>query len=218
MGAAMNLVDDATTLGLRERKKLRTRAMLIRAAVQLCLKQGYEQTTVDQIAAAADVSPRTFSRYFATKDAVYMALLEGVVNAIGVELARIPHEVPVLWALKEAHIAALSRVPSGGVNGLTSDGIALMLQVINSTHELKTAAGEFQSPVITALLAERMGVEPDSRSLRLVNTVWSAIIVTGCGDLVMSSDGLELGPELMAKRINESFDEFISLTARVGSG
>lgn len=213
----VDLLDNAAP-GLRERKKQRTRATLISAAVQLCLDQGYEQTTVDQIAAAADVSPRTFSRYFATKDAVYMALLEGVVDAIAAELERIPPEVPVMQALKEAHIAALSRVPSGGVPGLTSEGIALMLQVINSTHELKMAAGEIQSPVMNGLLGERMGVEPDSRRLRLVNAVWSAIVVTGCGDLVTSAEGLDLGPDLMAKRINESFSEFVSLTTELDPG
>ncbi len=63
-------------LGLRERKKQRTRATLIDAAVELCERQGYEHTTVDQIAAIADVSPRTFSRYFATKDAIALALID----------------------------------------------------------------------------------------------------------------------------------------------
>ena len=43
--------------------------MLVDAAVELCITQGYESTTVEQIAAAAEISTRTFSRYFATKDA-----------------------------------------------------------------------------------------------------------------------------------------------------
>ena len=67
-------------LGLRERKKQRTRATLIDAAVELCERQGFERTTVDQIAAIADVSPRTFSRYFATKDAIALALIDEAVD------------------------------------------------------------------------------------------------------------------------------------------
>jgi AcrR family transcriptional regulator len=79
------LAEDSV-LGLRERKKLRTRAILIDAAMDLCLRNGYENTTVEQIAAAADVSPRTFSRYFATKDAAFMTLIEDYAHEVSIEL------------------------------------------------------------------------------------------------------------------------------------
>jgi AcrR family transcriptional regulator len=69
-------------LGLRERKKRRTRATLIDAAVGLCDSQGFDDTTVDQIAAIADVSPRTFSRYFSTKDAIELALMNEVLDKV----------------------------------------------------------------------------------------------------------------------------------------
>jgi AcrR family transcriptional regulator len=58
--------------GLRERKKAQTRAAIQRHALRLFRKQGYENTTVQQIAAAADVSESTFFRYFPTKEDVVL--------------------------------------------------------------------------------------------------------------------------------------------------
>jgi AcrR family transcriptional regulator len=66
------MTDMIAQASLRERKKARTRASLREHALRLFRTQGYQATTVEQIAAAAEVSPSTFFRYFPTKEDVVL--------------------------------------------------------------------------------------------------------------------------------------------------
>jgi AcrR family transcriptional regulator len=193
--------------GLRERKKLRTRATLIDAAMELCLRDGYENTTVEQIAAAADVSPRTFSRYFATKDAVFMTLIEDYSHEVSIELESVPPEVGPLEAMRQAHVAVLTRVASRQVGRLTTERIILMLRVINASDALRRAAFEFRHDATEVILAKRMGVDIEDRRRRLVGAVFSSTIVTACGDLIADTDTFRLGPTVMVDRLNEAFGQ-----------
>jgi AcrR family transcriptional regulator len=62
----------AGTIGLRARKKQKTREAIQRVALRLFERQGYEQTTIEQIAAAVEISPSTFFNYFPNKEDVVM--------------------------------------------------------------------------------------------------------------------------------------------------
>lgn len=68
MHLVQQTLDTERPTGLRERKKAARRAQLIDAAHRLVLERGYDHVTVDDIAAAAGVSTRTFFNYFETKD------------------------------------------------------------------------------------------------------------------------------------------------------
>ena len=92
--------------GLRERKKARTRASLREHALRLFREQGYQATTVEQIAAAAEVSPSTFFRYFPTKEDV---VLQDDMDARMVEaFARQPPDLAPVAAIRAAMREALS--------------------------------------------------------------------------------------------------------------
>ena len=68
-------------LGLRERKKRRTRETIVSVATTLFAEQGYEATTTAQIADAADVSSSTFFKYFPTKADVVFSLFDAVIES-----------------------------------------------------------------------------------------------------------------------------------------
>ena len=85
---------------LRERKKARTRAAIREHALRLFREQGYAATTVEQIAAAAEVSPSTFFRYFPTKEDV--VLQDDMDTRIADAVGRQPSELGPLAAMRAA--------------------------------------------------------------------------------------------------------------------
>ncbi|KWX24600.1 TetR family transcriptional regulator [Mycolicibacterium wolinskyi] len=202
-----------TEPGLRERKKQRTRATLIDAAVELCNRQGFEQTTVDQIAAVAEVSPRTFSRYFATKDAVVLAFIDEVVEMVAVELAEQPPEVSDIEALYRAHVQAFTKTKTAPPSRLTADRLLASARIITSSAALMHAASQFRMDAVNAALAKRMGVSGDDRRLQLTAAVWGSIIMTSLAQLGPDVDWATMTVDGIVARIESTYAEFLEVTA-----
>jgi len=86
--------------GLRERKKQRTREQIIEAAMGLFAERGYQATTIADIAAAADVAPRTFFSYFPSKEAVVFHNVDRDLDALASALRDRPAGETVYDALR----------------------------------------------------------------------------------------------------------------------
>ena len=91
-----------TVVGLRERKKARTREALHDAAMDLFSREGFDGTTVEEIADACEVSPRTFFRYFPTKEDVLFGDSEQRSTALIETLAAQPLDLAPLDAIHAA--------------------------------------------------------------------------------------------------------------------
>ena len=192
--------------------------MLVDAAVQLCIERGYNNTTVEQIAAAAEVSPRTFSRYFPTKDAVIMTMLDDLVDAAVSELAQVGDQIPPLTALTHAHARALRGVQAGDVASLSNHRLVLVVNVISSSNTLRRAATVMPIKPLVVAMAARMGVDPEDQRVALVVSVWSAITAAAWGHLVIRSDDYGNCAGIMADRLRLAFTEFADIaTLEVGS-
>lgn len=88
--------------GRRERKKAATRAALAGAALRLCSARGLDAVTVEQIADAADVAPRTFFNYFTSKEEAVVAANESAADTLLTAFAARPDDEPVAESLRHA--------------------------------------------------------------------------------------------------------------------
>ncbi|MEV0672486.1 TetR family transcriptional regulator [Mycobacterium sp. NPDC050441] len=202
--------------GLRERKKQRTRALLIEAAIDLCDRQGFEHTTVEQIAAVADVSPRTFSRYFATKDAVVLAFVDEVIEGVAVELTAQPAEIGHLEALYRAHVQAFRKTKTAPPTQLTADRLLASARIVTSSPALMHTASQFRADAVNVALSRRMGVAGDDRRLKLTAVVWGSIIMTAIGELGSHADWASVSVDDIVGRIEATYADFLSVVEGVG--
>ncbi|MEV5958185.1 TetR family transcriptional regulator [Streptomyces sp. NPDC051987] len=165
---------------LRERKKQRTREALLRSALELFVAQGYEHTTVDEIAASVDVSQRTFFRYFASKEDVAFFVPRLTEEHYVEAVRRRPPEEPPLEALRRSVIDSWSTIEQAIERYVPVELFLRTSRMIEATPVLFAARLRRQSETeeeIARIVAEREGVDPDTDPRpRLVVAVFGAVI------------------------------------------
>jgi AcrR family transcriptional regulator len=188
---------DRPAPGLRERKKARTRAAIQRHALRLFREQGYDTTSVSQIADAAEVSESTFFRYFPTKEDV--VLWDEYDPRIVEVFHAQPAELSPIAALRAAFREVLAQL-SEAERADQRERMALMLSVPPLRAML---VDQIRGPMrlLAEVVAERVGRKPDDPGVRVV-----AGAVLGVGLAVMfacaddpDADMLALVDDAMAR-------------------
>ena len=150
---------------LRERKKLATRRSLRRVALDLVAERGFAHVTVEDIAEAADVSPRTFFNYFPSKEAVLFGVDPGQGTALR---ERIVHEAPGKPALTALRMVLASYAQAvadelSELGGDPADWLGRMKQARADPHLRAAHAAQMAMTerAIAEGLAERLGTDPE---------------------------------------------------------
>jgi AcrR family transcriptional regulator len=177
---------DERPASLRDRKKDRSRRRIQAEALGLFSAKGFQATTIEEIAAAADVAPRTFFRYFSTKDEVvfwpeYLAILPELVSAR-------PADEPAVEALC-----------GGIVEGLTTfydrDRARVLerLKLAFRTPALQPRLRQQQARSadgMAAILTDRLGTRLDNLEIRAIAAAIAAALWVAA-DQWQAQDGRE---------------------------
>jgi AcrR family transcriptional regulator len=152
-------------VSLRERKKLATRRQLRGAALHLVAEHGMANVTVEDIAAAADVSPRTFFNYFPSKEAVLFGADPDRIAALRERVVRQAPGEPVLDALRMVMVSDAQAVADelSELGGEPADWLRRMKQARADPHLRAAHAAQMAmvERAVTEGLAERLGTDPE---------------------------------------------------------
>ena len=155
--------------GLRERKKQRTRDTIARAALRLFAERGYDETTLAEIAEAADVAPRTIFAHFENKEDILFSDEMGIFNELKRRLDERPAGATTVDALRE--FVACMKSPD--------EDTKLRKKVImaDPALQMKMRAHHAQlEPMLAESIARDLGTGPDDiRSLLIAASMVAAL-------------------------------------------
>jgi len=186
--------------GRRARKGRRTRERIAEVALALFLERGFEETTLDAIAEAADISRRAFFNYYATKEAILDAVDEGIHDAFRATLTSASREQKPI----EAVHTALQQM----IGHYANDEAIAIDRLMQSTDALRARKQANYARQEEALFAALCEIWRDSRrrpGLRLVAMV-------GIGAMRVAADRWREAPDKrpLARELDHAFRELHS--------
>src|SRR5262245_9381054 len=152
-------------LGIRERKKQRTRQALRQAALELFLERGFEATTIADITAAADVAPRTFFSYFQAKEDVVLDEGPQRFERLLQTLRQRPDGEPLLAAFRRIALKI-----AGDMQTQTDQQRALARVIRGSPAlqaRIRDQMGAWEER-LAAVIADERGADPDDLASHVV--------------------------------------------------
>jgi AcrR family transcriptional regulator len=166
------------SLPLRERKKLRTRRALAEAALRLFAEQGFDATTIDELAEEAEVSKTTFFRFFPAKEAAGIEAEAELWSAYLAALAERTFTGRVLAELQNAMVAVISGLDAGWDERYVAT--RRLIAAENALfHYVEWYRATVKSQVVDCL-AGKLRLEPDDLRLYvLAELVVAALSVSG---------------------------------------
>jgi AcrR family transcriptional regulator len=172
-------------VGLRERKKQQTRDKIATAALQLFAERGYDETTLADIAEAADVAPRTIFAYYEGKEDILLGEESDILTRLQVVLDERPDGTTTVDAIR----SFLESLEPAGMNH------AQRKQIIAASPalQLKLDARHAQiEPMLAASIAKDLGAEPDD--LRAILAAASVTAAFSAVRRCLSEDDAPPGP------------------------
>lgn len=184
------------TITLRERKKQRTRGAIERAALDLFEQRGFDGTTVDDVAAAADIAPRTFFHYFASKEDVVLADYAARLGRLVAELEDGPADASPWRSLRAAFVAVSADYESERAQMLRRFRIITTVPSVGA-RSLKLQAD--WEAAVAGMVAGWLGTDPDPQMVPRLFAGAALSAMRASMALWLAGGGQASLPDLMAK-------------------
>jgi AcrR family transcriptional regulator len=196
-------VTGGTALGLRARKRQETLRRITDAGVALFVERGFDAVTIDEIAAAAGISRRTFFHYFRSKDDVLLSFQSGMGEQIAERVRAAPEGARPFAAVRDAVVASCAAFPAEHMIALDR-----VMRASASVQARKQASYVAHEETLHAALVERWPDPARATGLRLL-----ALVAIGSVRLGIDLFQRDQGRRAMADVLDEAF---AAVAAEVG--